>query len=146
VRAGIRDAVIFDRSMSVHLGDENRRWVITPRRFVNETWTYDLEVSVNRQYKVVVDVIDYNPETNVELVTVYDSRRRSIRPDTLHWTIDEDMIDFPVVSQLTYLTIRWRMSGISSGRLAFVLRSSEFCQLTRICLLEKNDAKMFFSL
>jgi len=72
-----------------------------------------------------MDVIDYNPETSVELVTVYDSRRESIRPDTLHWTIDKDMIDFPVVSQLTYLTVRWRMSGVSSGRLAFVLRSSQ---------------------
>ena len=126
IRAGIRHAVVFNHSRSIHLENENRVWVTTPRRFVNETWTYDLEVSANRLYKVVVDVIDYNPETNVELVTVYDSRRQSIRPDTLHWTIDEDMVDFPVVSQLTYLTIRWRMSGISSGRLAFVLRSSEF--------------------
>ena len=128
VRAGIRDPLVFDRSMTIHLGDENRRWVVTPRRFVNETWTYDLEVSVNALYKVVVDVIDYNPETGVELVTVYDSRRRSIRPNTLHWTIDDDMVDFPVVSQLTHLTIRWRMSGVSSGRLAFVLRSSKFRQ------------------
>ena len=125
IRAGIRDAVEFDRSMSIHLGDENRRWVTTPRRFVNETWTYDLEVSANRHYKVVVDVVDYNPETNVEEVKVYDSRLRLIGPNTQHWTIDEDMVDFPVVSQFTHLTIRWKMSGISSGRLAFVLRSSE---------------------
>lgn len=126
VRAGIGDKrILFDRSMSIHLDNENRRWVTTPRRFVNETWTYDLQVSVERLHKVVVDVVDYNPETNVELVTVYDSRQQSIRPDTLHWTVDEDMVDFPVVSQLTYLTIRWKVSGISSGRLAFVLRSSE---------------------
>ena len=95
-------------------------------------------MSVNRQYRVVVDVIDYNPETNVELVTVYDTRRQSIRPDTLHWTIDDDMIDFPVVSQLNYLTVRWKMSGISSGRLAFVLRSSKlrpFIYLSRKMIL-----------
>jgi len=72
-----------------------------------------------------MDVVDYNPETSVERVTVYDSQRESVRPDTLHWSIDEDMIDFPVVSQLTYLTVRWRMNGVSSGRLAFVLRSSQ---------------------
>ena len=140
IRAGIRDPIVFDRSMTINLNDENRRWVVTPRRFVNETWTYDLEVRANRLHKVVVDVIDYNPETNVELVTVYDSRRQSIRPDTLHWTIDEDMVDFPVVSQLTYLTIRWQMSGISSGRLAFVLRSSERRRLIYlvfyVCLLQ----------
>jgi len=125
IRAGIRNPIMFNRTMSLFVDNENRYFVVTPRRFVNETWTYDLQVNVNRLYKVVVDVIDYNPETQAELVTIYDSRRQSIRPDTLHWTIDEDMVDFPVVSQLTYLTIRWRMSGISSGRLAFVLRSSE---------------------
>jgi len=129
IRAGIRNALVFDQSMSIPLDNENRLFVTTPRRFVNETWTYYLEVRANRLYKVVVDVIDYNPETNVELVTVYDSRRSSIRPDTLHWTVDEDMIDFPVVSQLTHLTIRWKMSGISSGRLAFVLRSSKLRRL-----------------
>ena len=140
IRAGIRDPIVFDRSRSVHLENEDRRWVTTPRRFVNETWTYDLEVSVNRLYRVVVDVVDYNPETHVELVMVYDSRRASIRPDTLHWTVDEDMIDFPVVSQLTYLTVRWKMSGISSGRLAFVLRSSEFRLCTYVSCLRCFDA------
>ena len=125
VRAGIREPIVFDRTRSIFLDNENRRWVTTPRRFVNETWTYDLEVRVNKLHRVVVDVVDYNPETSVELVTVYDSRRLAIRPDTVHWTIDEDMVDFPIVSQLTYLTVRWRMSGLSSGRLAFVLRSSE---------------------
>jgi len=132
VRAGIRHAFVFDGTKSLHLDNENRRWVTTPRRFVDETWTYDLEVTVNPLHQVVMDVLDYNPETGVESVTVYDSRSASIRADTLHWSVDEDMLDFPIVSQLTYLTVRWRMSGVSSGRLAFVLRSSEHRRLARL--------------
>ena len=51
VRAGIRDAIEFNRSMTVFLDNENRRWVTTPRRYVAETWTYDLEVRVNRHHR-----------------------------------------------------------------------------------------------
>jgi len=50
IRAGIRDAIVFDRSMSVPLGNENKLWVTTPRRFVNETWTYDLEVLLQKAF------------------------------------------------------------------------------------------------
>ena len=124
LRAGIRDAILFDQSMKIKLNVENRRWVITPRRFEGEETTYDLEVEVDPQYKVVVDVIDFNPLTQIEQVTVYDSRQSAIRAGTLSWKIDEDLVDFPVVSQLTFMTIRWKISGIASGRLAFVLRSS----------------------
>ena len=52
VRAGIRDPIVFDRTMTFFLDHENRRWVVTPRRFVNETFTYDLEVRVNVNHKV----------------------------------------------------------------------------------------------
>jgi hypothetical protein len=124
IRAGIRDAVLFDQSMRIKLNVENRRWVITPRRYEGEQATYDLEVEVDPQYRVVVDLIDFNPLTDIEQVTVFDSRQSAIRDGTLSWKIDEDLVDFPVVSQLTFMTIRWTVNGIASGRLAFVLRSS----------------------
>ena len=57
-------------------------------------------------------------------MTVYDARPSAIQRSTVHWTIDEDLVDFPVVSQLSVMTIRWKVDGISSGRLTFVLRSS----------------------
>ena len=57
-------------------------------------------------------------------VTVYDAQPSSIQRSTVHWTIDEDLVDFPVVSQLNFMTIRWKVDGISSGRLTFVLHSS----------------------
>lgn len=58
-------------------------------------------------------------------VTVYEARPFSIVRSTKHWTIDEDLVDFPVVSQLNVMTIRWKVDGISSGRLTFVVRSSK---------------------
>jgi len=58
-------------------------------------------------------------------VTVYDSRPSAIQRSTVQWTIEEDLVDFPVVSQLSVMTIRWKVDGISSGRLTFVLRSSK---------------------
>jgi len=125
IRAGVRDAIMFNQSMKVKLNVENRKWVVTPRRYEGETTTYDLEVEVDPQYKVVVDIIDYNPLTTIEQVTVFDSRQSAIRDGTLSWKIDEDLVDFPVVSQLTFMTIRWTISGIASGRLTFVLRSSK---------------------
>lgn len=131
IRAGIRDAFVLDHSDTIRLGVENRRWVVTPRRFEGETTTYDLEVQVDSQYRVVVDMIDWNPLTNVEQVTVYDSQRSAIRDGTLRWKIDEDLVDFPVESQLSFMTIRWTITGIASGRLAFVLRSSTSYSFSR---------------
>jgi hypothetical protein len=125
IRAGVHSAVMFNRSQSITLKRENRQWVLTPRFFEATSMTFDLEVEVEPLYKVVVDIIDYNPETNVERVTVYDSRVSAIRDNTQRWVVDEDLVDFPVVSQLTFMTIRWQVSGIATGRLAFVLRSSK---------------------
>ena len=58
-------------------------------------------------------------------VTVYEARPSAIQRSTRHWTIDEDLVDFPVISQLDVMTIRWKIDGISSGRFTFVVRSSE---------------------
>lgn len=72
-----------------------------------------------------MDVIDYNPDMTQEKVTVFDSRQMAIRDGTRNWMIDEDLVDFPVVSQLQHITVRWKVSGISSGRFTYVVRSSE---------------------
>lgn len=73
----------------------------------------------------MVDLIDYNPDVTQEKVTVFDSRLSAIREGTKNWMIDEDLVDFPIVSQLTHVTVRWKVSGVSSGRFTFVVRSSE---------------------
>jgi len=125
VRAGVRTFFLFDHNATIFLGNENFRWVLTPQKYDPEVSTYELEVQVNSLYKVVVDIVDYNPQTDVEKVTVFDSQRSMIRSTTVNWKVEEDLPDFPVVSQLTYMTIRWTVAGVSTGRLAFVIRSSE---------------------
>jgi len=57
-------------------------------------------------------------------VTVYESPPAEIRRSTRRWTIDIDLVEFPRVSQLNVMTIRWKVDGISSGRLTFVVRAS----------------------
>jgi len=57
----------------VSLEEENLLWVITPQRGYAETTLYQLEVhTVSGLYKVVVDIIDYNPLTDVERVSYCD--------------------------------------------------------------------------
>lgn len=134
IRAGVRTYFMFDHNDTVLLGNENFRWVITPQGYDPEVTTYELEVQVNSLYKVVVDIVDYNPQTDVEKVTVFDSRRSNIKPTTVSWTLEDDLPDFPVVSQLTYMTIRWTVAGVSTGRLAFVIRSSKSFSIRLECV------------
>ena len=73
----------------------------------------------------MVDVLDYNPDVTQEKVTVYDGRKSAIRPGTINWAIEEDLVDYPVVSSGNAATLRWKVTGPASGRAAFVVRASE---------------------
>ncbi|ESN96924.1 hypothetical protein HELRODRAFT_193396, partial [Helobdella robusta] len=73
----------------------------------------------------MVDLVDYNPDTSEEQVWVYDGRASSINDYTKKWVVDDDIIDFPVVSQMFFMTVRWSLTGVASGRLAFVVRSKQ---------------------
>ena len=72
-----------------------------------------------------MDVIDYNPDVTQEKVTVFDGRKSAIRPGTIHWAIEEDLVDYPVVSSGNVATLRWDVSGPASGRATFVVRASK---------------------
>ena len=74
----------------------------------------------------MVDVLDYNPDVTQEKVTVYDGRKSAIRPGTINWAIEEDLVDYPVVSSGNAATLRWKVTGPASGRAAFVVRASEY--------------------
>ena len=71
-----------------------------------------------------MDVLDYNPETDIEKVTVYDNRKEDVQPFTHQWKIEEDLVDFPIESRLNDLYLTWKVNGAPSGRLTFILRSS----------------------
>ena len=58
----------------------------------------------------MVDVLDYNPDVTQEKVTVYDGRKSAIRPGTINWAIEEDLVDYPVVSSGNAATLRWKVT------------------------------------
>jgi len=64
---------MFNANGTITLRDENRVWVVTPQRAYAETTMYELVVMATESniypYKVVVDIIDYNPLTDIERVS-----------------------------------------------------------------------------
>lgn len=70
-------------------------------------------------------VLDFDPDTGNEEVVVYNSDRINIGSNTKLWRIPQDLVDFPVVSTTTTLTIMLRVHGLRSGRLAFAVLSRE---------------------
>ena len=66
-------------------------------------------------------VLDYLPVESVEKVSIYDSSYSAIGPNTKSkWEIEKDLIDFPVVTNGNFVTIKLSLRGQMSGRLAFV--------------------------
>ena len=134
LRAGIHEPKVFDASLTtIELANQAYVFVVTEENYESEPQTHYLEVTVETSHRVVLDVLDYNPDTSQENVTVYDGRRISIHPTrTRKWQIEDDMADFPVESSGKALTIQWTVSGTVSGRFTFVLRSSTLSCLPRI--------------
>ena len=77
-----------------------------------------------------MQILDYLPIENVEKVTVFDSRKDLISyPGTKRWEIEKDLVDFPILSGGSALTIKLEVNGQRSGRLAFVAVQSEYSNL-----------------
>lgn len=74
----------------------------------------------------MLDLLDYNPVSSQEEVRVYEGRKTSIRDTTSFWSLTNDTIDFPIISQLNFITVRWFVANSSSGRLTLFVRSSKF--------------------
>ena len=70
MRAGIHEPIVIGPDFAGPLTIPNQGWMfLTTRQDTTpEIRVYDLEVRVNAQYRVVVDVLDYNPDTSQEKV------------------------------------------------------------------------------
>lgn len=103
------------------------RFIITPQSTKAVQKTYQVSITVSTNYRVVVDLLDYNPDTGEEVFMVYDGRKGNLQPDTFRWKVEDDLVEFPVQSTSTAVTLSWQVKGsTSSGRLALVVRSSKF--------------------
>lgn len=111
----------------------------------HETKTYQFEVYVSNPStsRITLQIMDYNPLTSIEKVVVYDARLNDITGNTKVWKIEEDLVDFPIVSTTAGLTISIQVTGVLSGRLTFAAISRkwviEFCTISLICLVQQDS-------
>lgn len=94
---------------------------------------HELELDAGAGSRLTLQILDYNPLTQGENVTIFDSQKNSITSQTPKWIIEKDLVDFPLSSSTRYLTIRIQASGIISGRLTFVAHSRKLLQ----CILNR---------
>ncbi|XP_033735968.1 LOW QUALITY PROTEIN: protein bark beetle-like [Pecten maximus] len=105
------------------LGDNSMVFITTSSGSGEERQTYDMEISVTYRYRITLQLLDYNPLTNIESVTIYDSSKSGINDRTKKWEIEKDLVDFPIVSTSTRITIRLVVSGVRTDRLTFAAHS-----------------------
>ncbi|XP_052783699.1 protein bark beetle-like isoform X2 [Mya arenaria] len=116
--------VLTDLS-NIQLSNQEMKFLITTQ--TTEDKTYTIQISTADQYsQVVVQVLDYNPQTDKEKVVFYQSDRNNWASATKSWSIEEDLVDFPLLSKSQYLTIRYTVRGTRSGRLALAIISNGF--------------------
>ena len=106
---------------------------------IESDYTYWVELDAPLYSRITVQVLDYNPLTHIEKVTVFDSRKSGIGV-ARRWAIEEDLVDFPVVSSRNFLTIRYHVNGVRSGRLALAVTAGKQIKvkpvLTHLNLME----------
>ncbi len=126
LRAGITDSLVLGPLLAqsgYDLANEGYRFITSTLDANALPATHDIEIRVSRDYHVMVDILDWNPDETQEKATVFDSAKHNIRPSTMNWKIEEDLVEFPVVSTSTAMTIRWQVRGPTSGRTTFLIRS-----------------------
>jgi hypothetical protein len=114
-----------EKDNSLFVPNEGYKFLITDER-LEESQVYEVEFWANSAYKLVVAVLDWNPDVDQEMITIFDGARNSINENTHRWRIEKDLVDFPIQSAGGKLTFRFQVHTLSSGRLTFVLRSSKY--------------------
>ena len=77
---------------------------------------YEVEFYADNAYKIVVAILDWNPDTDQETITIFDGARNSINENTHRWVIEKDLVDFPIQSAGTKLTFRLQVHTLCSGK------------------------------
>ena len=129
IRAGIHNPKVLNNldDQIIRVENENYLFIITEEMTDPEPRVYEVHIQVQHDHNVVADILDYNPDVTQEKLRVYNSKPDRISTSTFHWEVEEDLVDFPVVSDGVDLTLRWNVISQSSGRLTLAIRSSMFC-------------------
>ncbi|KAH3754675.1 hypothetical protein DPMN_189356 [Dreissena polymorpha] len=130
----VRNFISKDETISLttqtqlQVGPDKMIFLTTDPNPIAEDRTYEVEIITGDPFfRVCIQVFDYNPLTSIEKVTFYSSDRYSWQ-SAKSWTIEEDLVDFPIVSSQQFMTIRYRVNGTRSGRLAFAVISVGYNQ------------------
>lgn len=124
----VRNFIDNSRTVSItttprlQIGGDSVEFIVCPiGEAVESGKTYWMELETALYSRITVQVLDYNPLTSIEKLTLFDSRKNNIDVATRRWSVEEDLVDFPVVSSHNYLLIRYQVNGVRSGRLALAV-------------------------
>lgn len=90
LRAGIHDPLYFAAlsaeqeitNLPYKLVNEGYKFLVTEASILDNPTTYMVEFEVESSHFIVVDILDWNPDTLQENLTIYDSRKSNIHPET----------------------------------------------------------------
>ena len=126
IRSWINNPTIIRTDVNppkIQIGNAETVYLITERNDAFQSKTIFLEMEVTGiDYRVSVELLDYNPMVEHENITFHDGRRELIGQVNFY-RIEEDLVDFPLFSRSRTLTMEWRITGQVSGRLAMIVRS-----------------------
>lgn len=117
-------AVSLENTRNIDLSEDEMKFVTTRASDVVEDTTYVLQVRSVSNIRITVQMLDYSPRTDIEKVVFYGSDANNWQT-AKYWSVEEDLVDFPIVSPGAYLTIRFTVRGLRSGRLAFAVIASK---------------------
>ena len=118
-------AVSLTETRTIDLFEAEMKFITTTPSEVAEDKTYVLQIHSLSNNRITIQMLDYSPLTEIEKVVFYGSAESNWQT-AKYWAVEEDLIDFPIVSPASYMTIRYTVRGLRSGRLAFAVIASKF--------------------
>ncbi|GAB1605409.1 protein bark beetle-like [Argonauta hians] len=104
---------VLKGSQTFTLTQETNMFITEAKKFtMNDQFVYEF-IAADYQKRPTIQILNYNPLTSVENVTVFDGNK--------NYYIEKDLIDFPVVSATNQIKVQISVTGIMSGRLNFVV-------------------------
>ena len=73
-------------------------------------------------------MIDFNPRRNIERMIIYNGQAGA----SWRWDVEDDLVQFPVLSQGSFVTMRYQLSGYTEGRLALIVTSGLLASRLRV--------------
>ena len=108
-------------------------FIVTEPNSIKENRTYRIEIyTPDINQRLVLQLLDYNPDAKQENVTFFDAGRASINEHTPNWQLPKDLTYFPIVSSSQSITVQLKISGQRSERLTLAVLSRPLSKISGI--------------